>query len=110
MSALDEVVELELRLLEPAVRRDREALRALLDPEFREVGASGQQWNLESIMTELVTEAGAPPPARHMRARHVTDDVVLVTYLCADALRSSLWRRTPDGWRLLYHQGTQAPY
>jgi hypothetical protein len=39
----------------------------------------------------------------------VSDDVVLVTYLCADALRSSVWRRRPEGWRLLYHQGTQSP-
>ena len=110
MSALDEVVGLELRLLEPSVRRDGAALRQLLDPEFREVGASGQQWDLDGILTELVTEAGAPPPAENMQARHVSDDVVLVTYLCADALRSSIWRRRPEGWRLLYHQGTQAPY
>ena len=109
MAAVDEVVGLELRLLEPAVRRDRATLERLLDPDFREVGASGQQWDLEGILAELTTETGTPPAARNVQARHVTDDVVLVTYVCADALRSSLWRRRPDGWRLLYHQGTQAP-
>ena len=109
MTELDDVVQLELRLLEPEVRRDRTALQGLLDPDFREVGASGQQWDLDGILAELTTEAGAPPPARHVEARHVSDDVVLVTYLCADALRSSVWRRRPEGWRLLYHQGTQSP-
>jgi hypothetical protein len=38
----------------------------------------------------------------------IADDVVLVTYRAADTLRSSLWVRGDDGWRVRFHQGTPA--
>lgn len=43
----------------------------------------------------------------------LADDVVLVTYVSQRESRrcnrSSLWRRTPEGWRVYFHQGTIIP-
>jgi hypothetical protein len=39
---MDDVVRRELELLDPAIRRNPEAVRERLHPEFREVGASGR--------------------------------------------------------------------
>ena len=42
---LRQVLELELQLLDPAVRGNRVAVEQLLHPDFVEVGASGRIWD-----------------------------------------------------------------
>jgi ribonuclease HI len=105
---LDAVAALELRLLDPAVRRDSAAVDALLHPDFREVGGSGAVWTREAIIAVLATEpAGPAVRATDVAARRVAADVVLVTYRAAGSLRSSLWVRGGErGWQILFHQGT----
>ncbi len=105
------VVELELSLLTAAVRRSRTQLEALLDPEFREVGASGRLWTREDIIADLVDgNGGDSMQAVQVEAHDVAQDVVLVTFLSDPggraAHRSSLWRLSGGHWRMLYHQGT----
>ena len=46
--------------------------------------------------------------ASDVRATEVAGGVVLVTYEAGASLRSSLWVRSDDGWRVLFHQGTPA--
>ena len=53
---LAEVVRLELRLHEPAVRRSEAACLELIDPDFREIGASGRVWNRDSVMAMMRDE------------------------------------------------------
>jgi len=107
---LEEVVALELRLLDPAVRRDRGQVEALLHAEFREIGASGRLWDRESMVAALAEDPGTGATAGELEARVVGDGVVLLTYVSDSAagrsLRSSLWVRGEDGWRVLFHQGT----
>lgn len=108
------IVELELSLLTAPVRRSRTQLEALLDPEFREVGASGRTWTREEIIADLVDgEGGGPIEAVEVEAHDVAPDVVLVTFLTDSggraARRSSLWRRVGGRWRMLHHQGTLLP-
>jgi hypothetical protein len=110
------VVHLERRLLESSVRGSAASLEALLDPEFREVGASGHVWTRDSIIQALTQSGGAAAPIRDedMDGRRLADHLVLLTYLSdaagRRARRTSLWRRDPDaGWRLLHHQGTPVP-
>jgi ribonuclease HI len=108
MSELETVVALERRLLEPAARADRAAVDRLLHAEFREVGASGVLWERAAIIAALAAEPGVPAelPAA-VDAREVSGGVVLLTYAIAGSLRSSLWvRGGPDGWQVLFHQGT----
>lgn len=112
-AAVQAAVEGELRLLEPAVRSSPELLGELLHPEFREFGASGRYWDRTSIIESLL--AGGDPGPRpvvvsRMEAVQLAPDVVHLTFDTENngrrAHRSSLWRRTDDGWQMYFHQGT----
>jgi hypothetical protein len=108
------VVGLELRLLQPGIRADPGEVEALLHPDFSEFGASGRRWGRTEMIATLAAEqpAGDEPVviATEMVGTRLADDVIHLTYLSqrADrrALRSSIWRRTPDGWRVYFQQGT----
>ncbi|WP_031486854.1 nuclear transport factor 2 family protein [Streptomyces bicolor] len=111
-SAVKAAIEGELRLLDPDVRRSPELLGSLLHPEFHEFGSSGRRWDRESTMTRLPTDTD---PHRYvvtseMRGVRLAPDLVHLTfdteYNGVRAHRSSLWRRTDDGWQMYFHQGT----
>lgn len=108
------VIELELRLLQPEVRAEPGEAEALLHPGFSEFGASGRRWG----RTEMIAALAAGQPAgdepvvttTEMTGTRLADDVVHLTYVSQRAgrraLRSSVWLRTPAGWRVYFHQGT----
>ncbi len=103
----------ERALLDPAVRADPARAGALLHPEFTEVGASGRHWTRAEILAAMADElslAGEVVQVHGMAAARLADDVVHLTYRTdvagRAAARSSVWRRTDDGWRLWFHQGT----
>lgn len=106
-------IEGELRLLDPVVRASAELLASLLHPEFREIGTSGRIWTREAIIDSF-TAADAPSPgpltASRMRGAQLAADLVHLTFDTESkgihSHRSSLWRLTPEGWRLYFHQGT----
>ena len=107
---LRQVVDGELALLRPDVRRDSQRVVALLHPDFQEFGASGRVWDRASIVS-VTSGTDAPIQATDLRTRELGADAVLVTYRSRaagrEALRSSIWLRDPDaGWLLLFHQGT----
>jgi ribonuclease HI len=104
------VIELERRLLDPAVRRDRDALEALLHPEFCEFGASGRVYDRDGVVAALAATGGATTRASDFRATRLGPDAILLTYRTdAPSLRTSIWVRGGGrGWRVLHHQGTPA--
>ena len=114
MDQVGMVVEAELSLLRPDVRSSAEAVEALLDPEFVEVGASGRRWDRPAMVAALgAGEITDPEPiqATEVAGVQLADDLVHVTYVSrrtggTPVRRSSLWRRTDGTWRLYYHQGT----
>ncbi|MFX4294196.1 DUF4440 domain-containing protein [Streptomyces bohaiensis] len=117
----------ELALLRPEVRRSRERIAALLDPEFTEVGASGRRYDRAAMLDALPRMPalpGGPPDGgaheagdgpRGMRGVELAPGLVHLTYETVHAgrhaRRSSLWRRQAgsDDWRMYYHQGTPVP-
>ncbi|MGA8743636.1 MAG: DUF4440 domain-containing protein [Terracidiphilus sp.] len=113
-----ELERLELLLMDPAVRRDRQRVAALLAGDFMEFGSSGRVWTREAILELLATETYTPPGVGAFACRMMSDDVVLVTYHAArtDAatgertvtLRSSIWTRVNGNWQMRFHQGTRA--
>jgi hypothetical protein len=108
------LLELELRLLDPFVRRDPGVLDSLLADEFREFGSSGREFDKARIIAELQTESYTPPTISGFEARLLSPGVALVTYktLREDgtcALRSSIWIEREDHWQVLFHQGTKMP-
>ena len=106
----EEILALERRLLDPAVRCNRAALEALLDPDFTEIGQSGRLWSRSEILAELPAAPGfdGPRTVCDAVALEVGAGVVLLTYLIAETgtRRSSLWRSGEMGWRMVFHQGT----
>jgi hypothetical protein len=107
------VMDRELALLSLPVRRVVEQVDELLDPDFREIGASGCLWTRAEMMSalaaELSEEAGVIE-ATEMAGVVVGPELVLLTYVSdrggRRVRRSSLWRWSAGSWRLLYHQGT----
>jgi hypothetical protein len=108
----------EQALLDPAVRRDRHRVLALLAEDFEEFGASGKVWSRHQIVELLASEAYDPPALEDFRCHLLAEDVALVTYRTIRAnaqtgapvatLRSSLWIEDSGEWRVRFHQGTHA--
>lgn len=107
----DVVVRLERSLLTPEVRGDASRLAELLHPDFEEIGVSGRAWDRETTIQALVEapESGAELSAILGVSRATSDALLLVfetTGRRGLARRSSLWVRTPSGWKVRFHQGT----
>ena len=104
------VIELEQRLLEPAVRLDRGALVELLHDDFREFGASGRVYDRDGVIAALLESDGITAGGFDYRALRLSEDAVLLTDRTdTPSLRTSIWVRGADrAWRLLHHQGTRA--
>lgn len=108
----------ELRLLEPEVRRSAVLAGELLDPEFTEVGSSGQRWGREEMLValpELTTSTGEDTClVRDMTGTRLAPGLVQLTFETVIggrlARRTSLWRNNPGvGWQMYYHQATPVP-
>ncbi|MEJ2089269.1 MAG: nuclear transport factor 2 family protein [Gammaproteobacteria bacterium] len=107
---------LEERLRDPEVRRSPDVMDQLIAEEFLEFGASGRIWRKADVLTEL-------PAQRPMGASRLSEftavalggEHALVTYqLYVEgdhppdrSWRSSVWKRTPAGWQMVFHQGTR---
>ncbi|WP_344864931.1 DUF4440 domain-containing protein [Amycolatopsis ultiminotia] len=108
------VIEREFALQTPDVRRSRTACLELLDPQFREFGASGREWDRASVLAMMAAEQYVPPEVEDLAVLRPAPGVIVLTYRARRAdrttLRSALWRRAADGaWRLMFHQGTVVP-
>lgn len=116
MNTFDFLFDLERQIHAAELRTDAQGVSALLDDDFFEFGNSGTVWTREQILADL------PQASENMRiesfdyrATPLGADSVLVTYVSrrtvgpaapVDFLRSSIWRKGPLGWRMVFHQGT----
>ncbi|MGI3782313.1 MAG: RNase H family protein [Janthinobacterium lividum] len=105
---LDEVVALERALLSDAVRADPDAVAALLDPAWAEVGASGRRWSRAEMLATISPLGDAELEV--LSVEPLAPDVVLLQWRsrtdAGSALRSSVWVRSAGRWRQRFHQGT----
>jgi hypothetical protein len=111
--------QLEKRLLEHTTRLNHDELSVLLADDFVEFGASGVAWTRAEVIEGLQSEVFLPRFISDFVLRQLSDDVALVTYLCCsiasdqtcemNSLRSSIWRKRDDAWRMVFHQGTRCP-
>jgi hypothetical protein len=108
------VIEGELQLHQPEVRRSPAVAGALMHPDYTEVGASGRWWNRADMLAAMAEEPPDSPPitASMVQASRLSGDTILVTYISQAgprrAYRSSVWLRGDEGWQVWYHQGTLA--
>ena len=83
--------------------------------DYWETGASGRRYSRQHVLNELEKRFSAPHAdvweTRDFRCRKLSGDTYLLTYtLLQDNVRltrrATIWRNTPDGWKIVYHQGT----
>ncbi|GAA3443803.1 DUF4440 domain-containing protein [Planomonospora venezuelensis] len=103
----------EIRLLDREVRSSAVLMDQLMDPEFTEIGASGRLWDRASLVAALSEDpdpSTVPITVSDMEGELLAPGIVHLTYVSDDngrrARRSSIWRRSEQGWRLYFHQGT----
>lgn len=87
----------------------------MTDSEFWEVGASGRIYNREYVIKILLERYQNPDykdawETKDFQCLEIAPDNYLLTYTLLQGTRitrrSTIWRCTPDGWKILYHQGT----
>jgi hypothetical protein len=106
---------LEELLLQPETRRDADQVGALLTDDFVEIGSSGSAYTRQEIIAALGQETPVRWTMEHFKARPIVEGVVLVTYRATrhgqrtvTSLRSSIWKREGERWRMAFHQATVA--
>ncbi|MGC5024408.1 DUF4440 domain-containing protein [Tsukamurella sp. DT100] len=108
------IQQLELELMSPPVRADASRLRALLHPDFVEIGRSGRRWTRDPIIESLLAHPrGRGPVVDEWDFTSVTEGLILVTYRTDDGDRvsrhSSLWDTAGPTPVMRFHQGTVVP-
>ncbi len=107
---------LEQELLTASVRKGSACVASLLAADFREFGSSGRVFTKAEIIEALRDEAPATFQMQDFGFVPLAEGVALVTYRvtkwqngvpASESLRSSIWRRTSDRWRMVFHQGTR---
>jgi hypothetical protein len=107
-----ELEQLERALLDPAVRRDRQAVSRMLAEDFREFGSSGRVYDKTAILESLAEESARLITLEDFTATPLADGIVLATYISRsesrERLRSSIWRwdGASSEWKMIFHQGT----
>ena len=118
MPRLEDVRE-ALHRLEPLFHRPDadagpDAGERLTEPGFWEVGASGRRYPRDYVLAVLA-ERGAHPADDPWRVEAfechpLAPGLYLLHYVLHQGARvtrrTTLWRRTVDGWKAVFHQGT----
>jgi len=114
-SVLTELSRREPIFHRPELGTTRADFEKMTVNDFWEVGASGRRYSRAYVLDELEKRYAAPH-ADHwetsdFHCRKLAPDVYLLTYtLVRDqkrrTRRSTIWQHTPEGWKIVYHQGT----
>jgi hypothetical protein len=109
------VIELEKCLLDPKHRKNLAFINATLDEQFLEYGSSGRIYNKKIIIDFLMQEDAQSVDAFDFESVQLAPDVIQLRFktrrkaedgLWSSSLRSSIWKKSDGGWRLIFHQGT----
>jgi hypothetical protein len=108
---------LEEKLVEPSTRHSVKELSALLDDDFTEFGRSGNVYDKRVVIGRIQKEETSRMTLSDFKIVGLAPNVILATYRATKtetggqksySLRSSIWRRAGDKWRMFFHQGTTA--
>jgi hypothetical protein len=114
MAVLHELMQREPLFHRPEFGTTRKDFERMTAPTFWEVGASGRRFSRQFVLdvlekryensTEDVWEIGG------FHCLEIAADNYLITYTLVQGervtRRATIWRRTAEGWQILYHQGT----
>jgi len=117
----------ELKRREPIFHRPefgttRGDFERMTDESFWETGASGKRYSRAFVLDTLERRHAHPSEdvweTRDFHCLEIAPDNYLLTYTLLQGpprtrsaderitRRATLWRRTSDGWKIVYHQGT----
>ena len=109
----------ELRRREPIFHRPefgttRAELEAMVDHDFWEVGASGRRYTRKYTLEVLEKRIRSPDEelweTTDFRCQELAAELYLLTYTLRQGervtRRSTIWRRSTEGWKVVFHQGT----
>jgi hypothetical protein len=83
--------------------------------DYWETGASGRRYSRQAVLDGLEGRFSAPHAdvweTSDFHCRRLSEDTYLLTYTLLQnhqrlTRRATIWRKTPDGWKIVYHQGT----
>jgi hypothetical protein len=115
---MDLLVKQEIALHQHHTRTDVDTIKRLLDPQFLEVGQSGNSFDLEWVLRHQPNEAQSEGQihSQDYQAHPLSETVVMLTYKTAwnDGIgnitrhtkRCSIWVLNEQQWQMRYHQGT----
>ncbi len=115
-----ECILAELSSREPIFHRPefgttRTDFERMTTDDFWETGASGRRYSRQFVLDVLEQRRNNPQAdvwqTRDFHCRQLAEDVFLLTYtLLQDSTRltrrATIWQKTLDGWKIVYHQGT----
>jgi len=87
----------------------------LMVADFWEFGASGRRYDRAFILQKLekippIDAAEAGWETSDFHCRRLSADTYLLTYTLDQGdrktRRATIWRSSPEGWQIVYHQGT----
>jgi hypothetical protein len=92
----------------------------MTSPDFFEIGASGRLYSRDFILHTLEDRSSKPLPhpdlwsTQDFQLYPLGPDTWLLHYLLEQTLpegrrltrRTTIWRQQPEGWQILFHQGT----
>jgi len=114
LAVLEELRQREPIFHHPEFGSTRADFESMTDANFWEVGASGRRYSREYVLHILENRPPDPEEASwsmcDFQCREIAADNYLITYTLLQDIRITrrvtLWRKTPAGWKILYHQGT----
>jgi len=116
LDVLKELAEREPIFHHPELGTTRADFESMVEATFWEVGASGRRYSREYVLDELERRQANPDQAhdawqtRDFHCLEIAVDNYLLTYTLIQGprvtRRSTIWRRTIHGWKIVYHQGT----
>jgi len=114
MPILEELKQREPIFHRPEFGTSRADFDAMMANDFREVGASGRRYSRAFILDELERRYSKPFDdeweTKEFCCQEIAPDHYLLTYTLFQGeritRRATIWRRTSDGWKIVYHQGT----
>jgi hypothetical protein len=111
---LAELIAREPIFHRPEFGTRRDDFERMTVDDFWETGASGRRYSREFVLDELEKRFSA----RHedvwetsdFLCRELAPNVYLLTYTLLQkqrkTRRATIWQRTAEGWKIVYHQGT----
>lgn len=103
--------QLEALLLDSSVRKSLEKLNQLIADDFIEFGSSGKIYTKQDVFAALLSESPRQFIVKDFDVKELSENIVLATYKTEEkgkkCLRSSIWKKADEDFRMIFHQGTK---